>query len=120
MFQKYRFGMVKFDDREYSHDIVVHTDGNVKKRDKGHSKRKYGTSHILCADEIEILLDENPEVLVVGCGQVGVLKVGEDARKILAAKNVDLVDLPTQKATDEFNRLKNKGRRVAAIIHVTC
>jgi len=120
MFQENKFGMVKFADKKYKYDIIVHLDGSVDKRNKNPSRRKYGTSHILAAEEIEDLIGENPEVLVVGCGQYSVLKVGEDAVELLSAKKVELVDLPTQQAIDEFNRLKNQGRKVTAIVHVTC
>jgi len=120
MFQGYKFGMVKFADKKYQHDIIVHLDGNVDKRNKNPSKIKYGTSHILAAEEIEDLIEENLDVLVVGCGQYSVLKVGEDAMELLSAENIELVDLPTQEAVDEFNKLKNQGKRVVAIIHVTC
>lgn len=120
MFEEYRFGMVKFGNEKYQHDIVVYVNGKIEKRDKNPSRRKYGTSHVLCAEEIQDLLDEEPEVLVVGSGQSGILRVGEDARKLLSVKNVELVDLPTQKAIVKFNNLKDMGRKVAAVIHVTC
>jgi len=120
MFQKYKFGMVEFDNKKYFHDIVIHVDGRVDKRDKNPSKMKYGTSHILCREEIEGLVHEKPEILVIGCGQSGALKVGEDAREILNKKNIELTDLTTQKAIIKYNTLKNLSRRVAAVIHVTC
>jgi len=120
MFQENKFGMVKFRDKKYRYDVIVHLDESIEKRNKDPSKRKYGTSHKLSAEEVRGLLAEDPDVLVVGCGQYGVLKVGEDAIKLLSTKKVELVDLPTQQAIDEFNRLKNQGRKVTAIVHVTC
>ncbi len=60
MFQENKFGMVRFDGKDYSHNIVIHTDGYMEKRNKDLSRRKYDTSHILSAEEITALLDENP------------------------------------------------------------
>jgi hypothetical protein len=120
MFKENRFGMVEFGQEKYFHDIIVHVDGRVEKRDKSPSKRKYGTSHLMCKEEIEELVKENPDALVIGCGQSGMLKVGKDARALLTTKNIDLVDLPTQESVFEYNKLKRQNKRVAAIIHVTC
>ena len=120
MFGKTQFGMVEFGHENYHHDIVVKTEENVYKRDKTPSKTKYGTSHILSAAEIIPVLTDLPEVLVVGCGQSGVLSVGEDAKELLSKEGVELVDLPTPKAIELYNKLKEQGRTVAAVIHVTC
>lgn len=120
MFQENRFRMVKFDGKNYSHDIVIHTDNIVEKRNKNISREKYGTAHVLSADEIKNLLDENPEIIKVGRGQTDMLKVGEDAAELLSTKKVDLMDSPTSEAVEEFNKLKNQGKKLAAIIHITC
>lgn len=74
MFGRYRFGSIEYGNKEYNHDIIVHIDGSVSKREKSLSREKYGTSHILSDREIEKLVNENPDVLVVGCGEVGALK----------------------------------------------
>lgn len=120
MFQENKFGMVKFGGKDYSHDIVIHTDDRVEKRNKDISRRKYDTSHILSAEEVTDLLDENPEVIIIGRGQSGMLKIGKDTAELLSEKKVKLVDPPTPEAIEEFNKLKNQGKRVAAVIHITC
>ena len=84
------------------------------------SKRKYGTSHILSEDEILDLLSENPEIFITGRGQSGMLKVGKDTADLLSLKNISLIDLPTPDAIIEYNKLKKQGKRLAAIIHITC
>jgi len=120
LFPENKFGMIKFDGKDYSHDIVIHTDGIVEKRNKNLSRRKYGTSHILSAGEITDLLDEDPKILIVGRGQSGMLKIGKDTAELLYTKNVKLVDSPTPEAIEEFNKLKDQGKKLAAIIHITC
>lgn len=120
MFGKTRFGMVEFENKKYNHDIVVGVDGRVYKRDKSPSQKKYGTSHTLSADEVKMVLENHPDVLVVGCGQSGILRVADDLKKLLDEESVELVDLPTPMAIKRFNELEKEGKGVAALIHVTC
>lgn len=120
MFQENKFGMIKFSGKEYPYDIIIHTDENVEKRNKDLSRRKYGTSHILSAEEITYLLDEDPEILIVGLGQSGMLKIDKDTVELLYSKNVKLMDSPTPKAIEKFNKFKNQGKKLAAVIHITC
>ncbi|MEM4524852.1 MAG: MTH938/NDUFAF3 family protein [Methanothermobacter sp.] len=114
MFQDCKFGMVNYDEKEYNHDIIVHVDGSVTPRKKEISRKKYGTSHILAQEEIEPLLDEKPEVIIVGSGVHGALELGEISIEI------DVIVLPTCKAVEKYNQLREEGKKVAAIVHVTC
>lgn len=114
MFQDCKFGMVKYDEKEYNHDIIVHVDGSVTARKKEISRRKYGTSHILAEEEIEPLLHERPDVIIVGSGVHGALRLGE------ISIETNIIVLPTCKAAREYNRLKEGGKKVVAIVHVTC
>ena len=114
MFQDCKFGMVKYDEKEYNHDIIVHVDGSVTARKKEISRRKYGTSHIMAEEEIKPLLHEEPDVIIVGSGVHGALRLGEISMK------ADIIVSPTCKAVREYNQLKEEGKRVAAIVHVTC
>ena len=60
------------------------------------------------------------EILVIGKGQPGYMKVSESLRELLAEKNVKLIEEPTAKAIETFNRLFKEGRRVAGGFHVGC
>ncbi len=113
MFSHCSFGRVKFRGREYTHDLVIHTDGRVSKRRKELSRRRYGTSHILSEDELSEILEEEPDVIIVGTGVHGALRVPD--------MNLEtrIISLPTCEAAEKYNRLI-KGERVAAVIHVTC
>ncbi|MGB9844343.1 MAG: Mth938-like domain-containing protein [Methanothermobacter tenebrarum] len=113
-FQDCKFGSVKYNGKEYKHDIIVHVDGTITPRRKEISRKKYGTSHTLAQEEIQQLLDENPDIIIVGSGVHGVLKLGEISIK------TKIIKLPTCKAIKEYNSLIETGKKVAAIIHVTC
>ena len=51
---------------------------------------------------------------VLGSGVHGALRLGEISMK------ADIIVSPTCKAVREYNQLKEEGKRVAAIVHVTC
>jgi hypothetical protein len=80
--------------------------------------RKSG--HSVEIEEIQDALDTNPEILVIGKGQPGYMRTTDTLREHLAVKNVKLIEEPTAKAIDTFNRLFKEGRRVAGGFHVGC
>ncbi|BAZ98969.1 Mth938-like domain-containing protein [Methanothermobacter sp. EMTCatA1] len=111
MFSDCKFGSVTYRGREYRSDIVVHVDGSVTPRRKEISRRKYGTSHVMAEEELEELLEEKPESIIIGSGVHGALETGFRS---------DATVLPTCEAIKRYNEERSAGRRVAAIIHVTC
>jgi hypothetical protein len=48
------------------------------------------------------------------------MKVSDELRERLAAIGTSLVDEPTPKAVETFNRLKKSGKKVAGAFHLTC
>ncbi len=110
-FDSTSFGRVVLDGRVFTHDIIVTADGSVLDRPKNMG------SHTLSDSEVKSLLQGRPEVIVIGTGQYGSLKVGEDAMNSLRRDGARIVVLPTPAAIREFNAAD--GRK-AALIHVTC
>lgn len=110
------FGEVVIDGQKYGDVLIV--GGDVIPRKRRLLERMFGTSHVLSMEEIQRLLSNSPEVVVIGTGQSGVLKVKEEQRKLLSSK-AQLVELDTPQAIDEYNRL-SKDKRVNALIHTTC
>ncbi len=103
--------------KKYRHDVYVHVDGSVTKRNKGvskHLKAEYG--HTPLTDrELTFLRDEGPEVVYIGTGFSGQLPITYAAKRIL--DGFDVIMMPT---TDELKKaLKKEERKYAAVIHVT-
>jgi hypothetical protein len=48
------------------------------------------------------------------------MQISDALREYLAGKNITLVEEPTAKAIDTFNRLFQEGRRVSGGFHVGC
>ena len=114
------FGWLLADGQRYDKDVVITVEGEIKPRPKELSK-KYGHTHTpLGPEETEIALEGDPEVLVVGMGQFGVLPILPETREMVAQRGVELKTARMPQAIEAYRRLVGEGRRVAAILHLTC
>ena len=104
------FGQVTIDGKKYEHDVWIFPDDTIKRRT---------TDHDFSREEFEMLAQKNPETIIIGTGQAGVVRVGEEARNAAREKGIHLMIAKTPDAIKIFNELK-KEKRVAAAIHVTC
>ena len=80
--------------------------------------RKSG--HTVDIEDVHDALDTEPEVLVIGKGQPGYMQAADSLRQHLSERNIKLIEEPTAKAIETFNRLFKEGRRVAGGFHVGC
>lgn len=80
--------------------------------------RKNG--HAVEIEDVQDDLDSDPEVLVIGKGQPGYMRPTDSLRQHLVANGVKLIEEPTARAVETFNRLLKDGRRVAGGFHVGC
>ena len=77
--------------------------------------------HEVCLDDIKDVLErEKPEVLVVGTGYYGIVKVLDDLRSYLKERGIGLIEARTGEAWRKFNELLDKGVRVLGAFHLTC
>ncbi len=114
------FGWLIADGRRYDHDLIVTVEGEIVPRPK-HLSKKYGGWHtVLGPEEIESALVGDPEILVVGCGHFGVLPIRPETRALLAQRGVQLETRKIRDAMARYEELVREGKRVAAVLHVTC
>ncbi len=114
------FGWVVVNGTRYNNDLIFTTDAQVIPRPK-HLSKKYGGWHtVLGPEEVESALAGNPEILLVGCGQFGLLPIRDETRALLAQRDVRIETASTPQALARYERLAAEGKRVAAILHVTC
>jgi len=109
----YDFGEIVIDGRRYTSDVIVFPD-----KVKADWWRKEG--HQLCVEDIEEVLKEKLDVLVVGTGQSGLVKVLPETEKYVRSMGVELFVQRTGEAYKTFNRLVQSGKRVVAALHLTC
>ncbi len=105
------FGSIIIDGQKYSHDLTVSWDGEITQRDRTHFFTK--------AELMEILMKE-PETIVIGTGNSGLMEV-DPAIKIAANLNgTELIIAKTPEAARHFNSLVRMQKKVIAVLHATC
>lgn len=111
------FGWIEVGGTRYEHDIVIHTDRSVTKREKRKSKsmkKEYGHTP-LTPDELDFLEEEKPEAVYIGTGQYGDLPITPDARNILSGYSARVAPTP-----EVLNEIAGESHVFFAILHVTC
>jgi hypothetical protein len=77
------------------------------------------TGHHLCLDDLQKILNEKFDVLIIGTGYTGLLKVDKEVIQHAKSAGFDLIIAKTAKAADKFNTLSQK-KKVIAAFHLTC
>jgi hypothetical protein len=113
----FNFGFIVVDGKQYVYDVLILPDGTVKERE--HSKARLG-NHTIGRAEIEELAKTKPETIIVGIGTSGMATVSPDARLYGLEAKLNLVIVPSLEAVEKLNQLVDEGKRVAALIHITC
>ena len=111
------FGSITIDGKTYDHDVTIGLRGKVSKRKKKLSKQLYGTSHVLSEAEARAVFEKGCDLIVIGSGQNGNVRLSPEAEDYFAKKRCDVVLRPTPEAIGSFNQ---SGRRKIALMHVTC
>lgn len=114
------FGWLIADGARYEHDLLITADGAILPRPK-HLSKKYGGWHtVLGPEEIEPAFVGAPEVLLVGLGHFRQLPILPETKALLAQRGVTLETASAPDALRRYDELRQTGKRVAAILHVTC
>jgi hypothetical protein len=111
--EKYSFGSMRLGGRTYYEDLAVSA-GEIARwwREE---------SHLVQSADIDVILALKPDVLVVGTGHSGRMRVSEEATKLCAEAGVELVVEQTARAVERYNAIVTEGKRsVAAVFHLTC
>jgi len=111
--EDYRFGRIVVDGRAYTSDVIVFPD-RVRDgwwRNEGHE---------LCPADLWEVVQEKPEVLVVGTGKSGLMRVLPKMEEYLEQQGIKLMVERTTEACQTFNRLCRSGGKVVAALHLTC
>lgn len=112
MIESYSFGEIIIDGQRFTNDVIIFPNrvmGNWW-RDEGHS---------LQPQDIDEIVEEGPEVLVVGTGASGLMSVPEETRDYVESKGIELIVEDTESACKTFNDLEDSREAVAAL-HLTC
>lgn len=111
--ESYEFGRIVIDGVSYSSDIII-----FPTRVRSGWWRKRG--HELNPEDIEEILEERPELLIVGTGYNGRMEVLPETKRILEENGIKLIEARTQDACRMYNEEAKAGRKVCAALHLTC
>ena len=113
MIDSYSFGRIVIDGRRYTNDVIV-----FPNRVMDNWWRKEG--HRLDIEDLKEVFEEKPEVLIVGTGRWGLVRVPAETRDYVESKGMELIIQRTKEACETYNRLKQSGKNVVAALHLTC
>ena len=110
----YDFGKMVVDGESHRHDVIVHPD-----RIEGSWWRKEG--HNLVVEDLGSVWESRPDILVVGTGYYGNMRVPEETREFARSLGIELRAAKTTDAVKAFNDLaEDPSKTIAAAFHLTC
>ncbi len=112
MIDSYKFGNIIVDGKKYTSDLIIFPDKIIDKwiRKKGHR---------LNPEDVNDIVKYNPDLLIIGKGAYGFMKIPTKTKDFLKSNNIDFIALKTKKACKKFNEL-SKEKNVVAAFHITC
>lgn len=110
MIESYGFGRIVVDGRVYTRDVLIFPDRVFEGW-----WRKEG--HFVDIEDLREVIEFKPEILVIGVGEPGRMKVKNDVRRSLESVGIEVIVENTKKACDTLNSL---GSNAVGAFHLTC
>lgn len=108
----YSFGRIVINKKTYTSDVIIYP-GRVD----ASWWRKEG--HLLQFADVAEALQAKPDVLVIGTGYAGVMRVPRETVDRIAAQGIEVKVERTSKAVELYNDLQG-AKTVIAALHITC
>lgn len=108
----YSFGRIVINGKTYTSDVIIYPN-----RVDAAWWRKEG--HLLQLADLAEALQAKPDVLVIGTGYAGVMRVPRETVDRIAAKGIEVKVERTAKAVEVYNDLEGATSVIAAL-HITC
>jgi hypothetical protein len=114
MIESTAFGVMTIDGRTYTSDLIIFPDGRVQ--DGWWRKR----GHLLSVDDILVLVDTAPKVIVTGTGTSGRMRPESGLIPFLKKRDILMIAKPNPQAVETYNRKAASGIATGACFHLTC
>lgn len=111
MIESYDFGKIRIDGKEYTHDLIISSDGMESWWRK--------ESHLVGIEDVKKIVEKKPKTVIFGTGYSGLMEVSKEAKEYLEKLGIEVIIEPTKKACDIHNKLSKKQEVVVAL-HLTC
>ena len=112
MIDSYEFGRIVIDGEAVTSDVIIYPG----RFDAGWWRKE---GHKLQVEDIQSILEAKPDVLVVGTGAYGQMRVTPEAATAIEEAGIRLIAEPTGEACKRYNELADSASVVAAL-HLTC
>ncbi|MEM3597010.1 MAG: Mth938-like domain-containing protein [Candidatus Bathyarchaeia archaeon] len=115
MIDSYDFGVIVINGKRYTSDVIAFPekvfDGWWRKE-----------GHKISLEDLKVVLNREPkpEVLIIGTGYYGIVKILPEVENALKSKGITLIAQPTREACQTFNKLLESKRCVVGAFHLTC
>jgi len=100
------------DGKTYTSDVILYPD---KVDDSWWRK----SGHLLQKEDLRDVIQYNPEILIVGTGAYGLMKILDETKQFLEAEGIELISEETKEAYKIYNELKER-KKVVAAFHLIC
>ena len=104
------FGAIIVNGRKFESDVILDWTGEVRTKSGSHDFTKADFNDLMMRD---------PEVIIIGTGTVGNVKVDPSVEVAARLQGVEIISRITPLAIQEFNKHVRK-RKAIAVMHVTC
>lgn len=109
----YSFGKISIDLKTYTSDLIICPDMII------HPWRRI-EGHILQSQDLKEIIHMNPDIIVVGTGYFGRMRVAEELINFLNQKAVIFYIKRTPDAVSLFNSLLDDNKKTIACLHLSC
>jgi hypothetical protein len=110
--EAYRFGEIVINGIHYKNDVIIFPD-----RVKANWWRESG--HSLSLDDLNEVIEAKPDILIVGRGANGRMRIPHSTAQQLDDLGIGLISLLTEAACEEYNHVSGDSKVIAAL-HLTC
>jgi hypothetical protein len=112
MIDSYGFGQIVINGKTYTSDVIIYPN----KVDSSWWRKE---GHELGIEDLKDVLEQNPDMIIVGTGYSGIMKVLPETKKLIESKKIKLVIEDTRRAWQSYNEFSKK-QKVIAMLHLTC
>ncbi|MCX7919554.1 MAG: MTH938/NDUFAF3 family protein [bacterium] len=109
----YDFGKIVINGQEFRSDVIIYPDYV-----DSNWWRKIG--HELGIVDVGEVLTRNPEILIIGTGYFGFMRILPETEKYLQERHIRLLAGKTGVVCKEYNQLAECKTQVIAMMHLTC
>ena len=108
----YSFGKIIISNKTYTSDVIVYPDriDPAWQRKKGHN---------LVEADLTGIMEEKPDILIIGTGYAGMMRVPEGTVAFLRLQGITLYIQKTGMAVSLFNK-QPASRKIIGAFHLTC